>query len=169
METDSWLKQLWAFPSQPVTVWRRPFCEAFKTAGEWHMAGSHPHSESVPDPQRTSFSVRLLPRSSRLWRLYSVFLAAHITLVGKLCLFWNPLKTPSPYTPSVWHFISLGLVGAHLFIIPGRGISLLVYCPSSGHWAFPHRFTCFLLFFVWAGLACQHLLPVPPHLYEGGA
>ena len=39
---EEW-EQLGAFPSQPIRVWRRPFC------GKWHPGGAHPHSESVPE------------------------------------------------------------------------------------------------------------------------
>ena len=56
--------------------------------------------------------------NSGLYRPQFVFLSANIFLEG------TPLD-PSSFTPSVCHFIPLGLVGAHLFIKSGRGICLL--------------------------------------------
>lgn len=47
------------------------------------------------------------------WQKYIFFLLNWI-LVRKLWLFWNPLTPEAPL--HLWHFISLGLIGACLFI-----------------------------------------------------
>ena len=129
---EEW-RQLGAFPSQPIRVWRRPSLRRLKRGGEGtqvaltlivNLFHNHwePHSPLVWHPQTLV--------------CLGVFLAApHHSSEGTVLTLgtpWNPIAIP---------------------------ICLLVYCCE--HWTFPPRFTCFCLnlYVGWSGLkafCCQY-------------
>ena len=137
---EEW-KQLGAFPSQPIVVWRRPFSEGLKEVGN----NTQVAVMLILNLSLTLWelhSIRLPAISSGLFRPCDVFLAAPHHSSGETVFILTPLETWNTF--SFYILSHLGFVGAHLFDIPGRGICLLVYCPSSGHWGISPTFTCFL-------------------------
>ena len=134
---EEW-RQLGAFPSQPIRVWRRPSLRRLKRGGEGtqvaltlilNLFHNHwePHSPLVWHPQTLV--------------CLGVFLAApHHSSEGTVLALgtpWNPIAIP---------------------------ICLLVYCCE--HWTFPPRFTCFLFKFVCRLVWPESiLLPVLPQCH----
>lgn len=77
---------------------------------------------------------------------------------GTLFISGTPLN-PSPLTPSVYHVIPLGLVGAQLFIIPRRGICLL----QQRLLGFPIVSHVFVYISMQVGLACKQFTATTGH------